>query len=333
METHKLAIVILNYNGMNFLRKFMSNTVKHSEKFAIYVIDNNSSDDSLNYLNDEFPDIKVIKNDSNLGYAGGYNQGLKQINSEYYILLNSDVEVVKGWITPILSFMDKNPDVAACQPKILDFNNKTHFEHAGACGGFLDILGYPFCRGRIFENLEIDNGQYNDNIETFWATGACLFIRSSSFWKVNGFDKDFFAHMEEIDLCWRLKNINQRIFCIPESYIFHVGGGTLQSSNPKKTMLNFRNNYFMLFKNLTIFEILAIFPLRIILDVIASVQFLFNSGFSHFLAVYSAILSFIFYLPKNIVKRSRQNIKLQKRFKSLIIIKFFIQKIVNFKDL
>ena len=333
METHKLAIVILNYNGINFLKKFMSNTVKHSEKFAIYVIDNNSSDDSLKYLNDEFPTIKIIKNDSNLGYAGGYNQGLKQIDSEYYILLNSDVEVVKGWITPILSFMEKNPDVAACQPKILDFNNKTHFEHAGACGGFLDILGYPFCRGRIFENLEIDNGQYNDNMEIFWATGACLFIRSSSFWKVNGFDKDFFAHMEEIDLCWRLKNINQRIFCIPESYIFHVGGGTLQSSNPKKTMLNFRNNYFMLFKNLTIFEILAIFPLRIILDVIASVQFLFNSGFSHFLAVYLAILSFIFYLPKNIVKRTRHNIKLQKRFKAIIIIKFFIQKIVNFKDL
>jgi hypothetical protein len=229
--------------------------------------------------------------------------------------------------------MDKNPDVAACQPKILDFNNKTHFEHAGACGGFLDILGYPFCRGRIFENLEMDNGQYNDNIETFWATGACLFIRSSSFWKVNGFDKDFFAHMEEIDLCWRLKNINQRIFCIPESYIFHVGGGTLQSSNPKKTMLNFRNNYFMLFKNLTFVEILFIFPARLIMDIIASIQFLFNSGLPHFLAIYSAILSFIFYLPKNIVKRKCQKIKFQKRFKAVIIIKFFIQKIVNFKDL
>ena len=154
MEAHKLAIVILNYNGIDFLRKFMSNTVKHSKEFAIYVIDNNSSDDSLRYLNDEFPNVKTIKNDSNLGYAGGYNQGLKQIDSEYYILLNSDVEVVKGWITPILTFMEKNLNVAACQPKILDFNNKTHFEHAGACGGFLDVLGYPFCRGRIFEYLE-----------------------------------------------------------------------------------------------------------------------------------------------------------------------------------
>ena len=333
METHKLAIVILNYNGIYHIKKFMSNTVKCSEKFAIYVIDNNSTDCSIKYLNEKFPNIKIIKNDSNLGYADGYNQGLKQIDSEYYILLNSDVEVVKGWITPILTFMEKNLDVAACQPKILDFNKKTHFEHAGACGGFIDVLGYPFCRGRIFDNLEQDSGQYNNNIEIFWATGACLFIRSSSFWQVNGFDKDFFAHMEEIDLCWRLKNINQRIFCIPESFIFHVGGGTLKSSNPKKTMLNFRNNYFMLFKNLTFVEILFIFPARLIMDIIASIQFLFNSGLSHFLAIYSAILSFIFYLPKNIVKRKCQKIKFQKRFKAVIIIKFFIQKIVNFKDL
>ena len=333
METHKLAIVILNYNGIYHIKKFMSNTVKCSEKFAIYVIDNNSTDCSIKYLNEKFPNVKIIKNDSNLGYADGYNQGLKQIDSEYYILLNSDVEVVKGWITPILTFMEKNLDVAACQPKILDFNKKTHFEHAGACGGFIDVLGYPFCRGRIFDNLEQDSGQYNNNIEIFWATGACLFIRSSSFWQVNGFDKDFFAHMEEIDLCWRLKNINQRIFCIPESFIFHVGGGTLKSSNPKKTMLNFRNNYFMLFKNLTFVEILFIFPARLIMDIIASIQFLFNSGLSHFLAIYSAILSFIFYLPKNIVKRKCQKIKFQKRFKAVIIIKFFIQKIVNFKDL
>ena len=333
METHKLAIVILNYNGIYYIKKFMSNTVKCSEKFAIYVIDNNSTDCSIKYLNEKFPNVKIIKNDSNLGYADGYNQGLKQIDSEYYILLNSDVEVVKGWITPILTFMEKNLDVAACQPKILDFNKKTHFEHAGACGGFIDLLGYPFCRGRIFDNLEQDSGQYNNNIEIFWATGACLFIRSSSFWQVNGFDKDFFAHMEEIDLCWRLKNINQRIFCIPESFIFHVGGGTLKSSNPKKTMLNFRNNYFMLFKNLTFVEILFIFPARLIMDIIASIQFLFNSGLPHFLAIYSAILSFIFYLPKNIVKRKCQKIKFQKRFKAVIIIKFFIQKIVNFKDL
>ena len=333
METHKLAIVILNYNGIYHIKKFMSNTVKCSEKFAIYVIDNNSTDCSIKYLNEKFPNVKIIKNDSNLGYADGYNQGLKQIDSEYYILLNSDVEVVKGWITPILTFMEKNLDVAACQPKILDFNKKTHFEHAGACGGFIDLLGYPFCRGRIFDNLEQDSGQYNNNIEIFWATGACLFIRSSSFWQVNGFDKDFFAHMEEIDLCWRLKNINQRIFCIPESFIFHVGGGTLKSSNPKKTMLNFRNNYFMLFKNLTFVEILFIFPARLVMDIIASIQFLFNSGLPHFLAIYSAILSFIFYLPKNIVKRKCQKIKFQKRFKAVIIIKFFIQKIVNFKDL
>ena len=333
METHKLAIVILNYNGIYHIKKFMSNTVKCSEKFAIYVIDNNSTDCSIKYLNEKFPNVKIIKNDSNLGYADGYNQGLKQIDSEYYILLNSDVEVVKGWITPILTFMEKNLDVAACQPKILDFNKKTHFEHAGACGGFIDVLGYPFCRGRIFDNLEQDSGQYNNNIEIFWATGACLFIRSSSFWQVNGFDKDFFAHMEEIDLCWRLKNINQRIFCIPESFIFHVGGGTLKSSNPKKTMLNFRNNYFMLFKNLTFVEILFIFPARLVMDIIASIQFLFNSGLPHFLAIYSAILSFIFYLPKNIVKRKCQKIKFQKRFKAVIIIKFFIQKIVNFKDL
>ena len=277
--------------------------------------------------------LQLIQLNQNFGFAGGYNKGLQDLAYDFYILLNSDVEVTPNWIKQIISQLEADTSIVAVQPKILSYKDKAFFEYAGAAGGFIDKYGYPFCRGRIFDNLEQDSGQYNNNIEIFWATGACLFIRSSSFWQVNGFDKDFFAHMEEIDLCWRLKNINQRIFCIPESYIFHVGGGTLQSSNPKKTMLNFRNNYFMLFKNLTIFEILAIFPLRIILDVIASVQFLFNSGFSHFLAVYSAILSFIFYLPKNIVKRTRQKIKFQKRFKSLIIIKFFIQKIVNFKDL
>ena len=247
-----VAIVILNWNGENYLQKFLPILIDNSliPGVEIIVADNASTDTSLSLLKDKFPTIRTIIFDKNYGFAGGYNKALAEVEADYFVLLNSDVEVTPGWLNPMLAYMDGHEKVAACQPKILSYANRSKFEHAGAAGGYIDRFGFPFCRGRILGLAEEDKGQYNTITDIFWATGACLMIRSNLFWKAGGLDDEFFAHMEEIDLCWRLKSRGYRIVCIPESSVFHVGGGALNYESPHKTYLNFRNNLLMLYKNL-----------------------------------------------------------------------------------
>lgn len=246
----KTAVVILNWNGRKFLKKFLPDVIKFSKKDAeVIVADNASTDDSVAVLKADFPEIRIIENKSNGGFAKGYNQALKLIDAEYYILLNSDIEVTENWINPVIELMESDKNIAACQPKIRSYHEKEKFEYAGAAGGFIDKFGYPFCRGRIFQSLEEDKGQYDDTVEIFWATGAALFIRAELYHKLGGMDDDFFAHMEEIDLCWRLKNEGYKIMYCPKSTVYHVGGGTLPTSSSWKTYLNFRNNFFLIYKN------------------------------------------------------------------------------------
>lgn len=281
----KLAIVILNWNGKNWLEKFLPSVIKFSQEAEIYVIDNFSDDDSVDFAQSTFPSVKIVKNNKNYGFAGGYNEGLKKIDAEYFCLLNSDVEVTENWIEPVLNLFEKDSQIAAIQPKILSFNNKNFFEFAGAAGGLIDNFGYPYCRGRVFDNLEEDKGQYNDETEIFWASGCCLFIRSQDFWEQNGFDKRFFAHQEEIDLCWRLKNSGRKIFYTGKSKVYHVGGGTLNKQSAQKTYLNIRNNLSMLLKNLPFPKLIWLIFLRLCLDGIASFYFAYKNGFSHLWAV------------------------------------------------
>jgi len=267
----KVSVVILNYNGKGWLEKFLPNVIEYNTypNSEIIVADNASTDDSIAFMEAQYPAVRLIRNHQNNGYAGGYNETLKQIESDFYILLNSDVEVTPGWIEHLVEFMRKDVNMAACQPKILSYYNRTQFEYAGAAGGFIDKYGYPFCRGRIFETCEKDEGQYNKSGEIFWASGACLFIKTSLFHQVGGLDADFFAHMEEIDLCWRLKNLGYKIGYCAESTVYHVGGGTLNKSNPRKTFLNFRNNRKLLRKNLSEQELKAIYSTRNRLDQVA----------------------------------------------------------------
>ena len=283
-----LAIVILNWNGKNWLEKFLPTVLQYSPEASVYVIDNASTDDSVSYLNSSFPEVKIIQNEKNFGFAGGYNEGLKKISEPIYCLLNSDVEVTENWIPPILTLFEKDRNIAAIQPKILDYNRKDYFEFAGAGGGLMDNLGFPYCRGRIFENIEKDEGQYNDENEIFWASGCCLFIRAQDFWIENGFDERFFAHQEEIDLCWRLINSGKKIFYTGKSIVYHVGGGTLNKQSPQKTYLNVRNNLSMLVKNLPLSRLLWIFPTRLILDGFAGIYFGIKNGMPHFWALIRA---------------------------------------------
>ncbi len=340
METQKrrikTAIVILNWNGKDWLEKFLPTIIQHSDMAEIIIADNGSTDDSLLFLSKNFPNIKVINNKENLGFAGGYNNALDRIHAEYYVLLNSDVEVSDNWLLPIIRLMDKDKDIAACQPKLLDFNNRKKFEYAGASGGFLDNLGYPFCRGRIFNFLEEDAGQYNDTAEVFWATGACLFVRSDIFWEVGGFDSDFFAHQEEIDLCWRLRNKGYKIMVEPKSEVYHVGGGTLNASSSFKTYLNFRNNLCMLFKNLPLPCLFFVVIFRLLLDAVASITFLKQKdGFSHFFAIIKAHFYFYCAIPKLIVKRQKikQKNKLVGKVNWSILFKNKVKGIKQFSDL
>ncbi len=245
------AIVILNWNGEKYLQQFLPVLLEKTviPGIEIIVADNASTDNSMKVLSEKFPEVKTILLDKNYGFAGGYNKALEQIEADYYVLLNSDVEVTDGWFEPLLDYMNENEDVAACQPKIRSYYQRENFEHAGAAGGFIDKYGFPFCRGRIFGVVEKDNGQYDDVKDVFWATGACLMVRSKLYWKAGGLDDEFFAHMEEIDLCWRFKSRGYRVVCIPQSTVFHIGGGTLNVENPHKTYLNFRNNLLLLYKN------------------------------------------------------------------------------------
>ena len=285
----RVAVVILNFNGAEMLRRFLPSVLNYSHGAEIIVADNASSDESVKIVVNEFPSVRLIQLDKNYGFAEGYNVALSRVDAEYYLLLNSDVEVVDGWISPILFYMDTHADVAACQPKIKSFKNKAFFEYAGAAGGYIDYYGYPFCRGRIFDTEERDCGQYDDCVaELFWATGAALMIRKVDFWSVGGFDGTFFAHMEEIDLCWRLRARGHRIVCIPDSVVYHIGGATLDKSNPRKTFLNFRNNLLLLYKNLPEQELGKVLFWRTLLDYIAAAKFLLFGRVSDFNAVLKA---------------------------------------------
>lgn len=305
----KIAIVILNFNGKSWLEKFLPNVILHSTIAEISVIDNASTDDSVSYLKNNFPSISIILNKENFGFAGGYNEGLKSIKAEIYCLLNSDVEVTAKWIEPVLTLFESDQNIAAVQPKILSYSQKEYFEFAGAAGGLIDNLGYPFCRGRIFEKVEKDEGQYDNQSEIFWASGCALFIRSADFWRQNGFDARFFAHQEEIDLCWRLKNEGKKIFYCPASTVYHVGGGTLNKTNPRKTFLNIRNNLTMLLKNLPFTTLLWVLPLRMILDGFAAIFLAYKEGFFHFVAVIKAHFSFYAHIPTTWKLRGKNQMK------------------------
>lgn len=299
----KTAIVILNYNGKNFLEKFLPSVISNSLEAEVVVADNNSSDDSIAFLKTSFPEVRLIQLDKNYGFAGGYNEALKQVRADYFLLLNSDVEVSEGWLAPLVSFLDNNPTYAACQPKIKDQNHKALFEYAGACGGFLDAMGYPYCRGRIFDNIEIDSGQYNETLDIFWSSGACMLIRSEVFFEAGAFDHDFFAHMEEIDLCWRIHSLGYKIKSIPESTVYHVGGGTLSATSPFKTYLNFRNGLYLLMKNLPAFKLLLKLPIRVLLDWVAGLKFLLEGRPKHTLSILKAHFLAIVNAPKTFKKR------------------------------
>ena len=321
----RIAVVILNWNGKGWLEKFLPTVLKYSESAQIYVVDNASTDDSVSFLENNFPSVKVIQNAQNSGFAGGYNEGLKQVKEEIYCLLNSDVEVTEGWLEPVLDLFQQNPEIAAIQPKILSYDRKNYFEFAGAGGGLIDNLGYPYCRGRVFDDLEEDKGQYDDETEIFWASGCCFFIRKSDFWLAGGFDERFFAHQEEIDLCWRLINLGEKIFYTGKSTIYHVGGGTLNKQNPRKTFLNIRNNLSMLVKNLPFGALLWIIPLRLALDVAAGIYLAYKEGISHFWAVFKGHFGFYAQFPESFRRRAKFQKKNYYQTKYLVF-RYYIKK-------
>ncbi len=307
---NKIAIVILNWNGVDMMRRYLTDVVNYSivDNAVVYVADNASTDDSVEMLRSEYPQVKVILLEKNWGFAEGYNKALSQIEAEYYVLLNSDVKVTHHWLQPLVEFMDAHRDVAACQPKLLSIIDTDSFEYAGACGGFIDLYGYPFCRGRVFNTIERDKGQYDTAMPILWATGACMMIRSSDYWNAGGFDGRFFAHNEEIDLCWRLRLLGRKVYCIPDSAVFHLGGGTLPKSNPMKTYLNFRNNLTMLYKNLPDRELRKVMRMRFLLDWLAALQMLvLGRSIGDFKAVIKARMAFKAW--KNDFRHDRETIQ------------------------
>lgn len=300
----KIAVVVLNWNGVKLLEQFLPSIVSFSDEATIYVADNASTDDSVQFVRTNFPTIKIISNEDNYGFANGYNFALKQVNEEYLCLLNSDIEVTKNWLIPILSLFENEPNIAIIQPKIRDYKSKEYFEYAGAAGGFIDKYGFPYCRGRIFETIEKDHHQFDDEQEIFWASGACFFIRNEVYKKLNGFDGDFFAHQEEIDLCWRAFNLGFKARYTPNSIVYHVGGATLDDSNPKKTFLNFRNSLLMLLKNLPKNRLFSVLFIRLTLDGLAGIRFIFQGKFKHFFAILKAHFYFYHLIGKNLKKRN-----------------------------
>jgi GT2 family glycosyltransferase len=338
--TKNIAIVILNWNGAAYLKRFLPSLLKHTPEAGVtfYVADNGSTDHSIDVLRSDFPSVKVILLDRNYGFAGGYNKALAQINADYYVILNSDVELTPGWLSPMLNYLEENPKVVACQPKILAEHNRNIFEHAGAAGGFIDFLGYPFCRGRILAELEADHGQYDEVCEIFWATGACLMIRADVFHAHGGFDDRFFAHMEEIDLCWRLKSRGMGIVCVPQSKVYHVGGGTLNVENPHKTYLNFRNNLLLLYKNLPAKRLFYVLTIRFFLDYVAALQLFITGKPANAAAVLKARRDFS--SMKRDFKSSRLE-NLQKSlmtnipeiFKGSVILDYYFLRIKKFSQL
>lgn len=328
----KIAVVILNWNGKKLLEEFLPSVVEHSKEAAIYVVDNASTDESIVFVNSNYPTIKIIKNSINGGFAKGYNDALQHIEADIYCLLNSDVEITENWMTPIMEVFEKEANTSIIQPKILDYKNKDYFEHAGAAGGFIDKYGFPYCRGRIFETIEKDSGQYDDITDIFWASGACFFVRSEVFKRLNGFDERFFAHMEEIDLCWRAKNSGYNIRYVYQSKVYHLGGATLSKVNSKKTYLNFRNNLFTLIKNAKG----PLFPtmfFRLFLDGLASIKFLFELKPNHSLAILKSHVSFYWYLPYLLKQRKIQKNKIKYFNKTSVVIDYFINKKTTYKCL
>jgi GT2 family glycosyltransferase len=288
-----IAVVILNWNGREFLRKFLPSVLVNSRDIAeVIIADNASTDSSIEFLQENFPEVRIISNRTNGGFARGYNEALAEVEADYFVLLNSDIEVTPKWIEPVITMMESDKTIAACQPKLRSFHDREKFEYAGAAGGFIDEYGYPFCRGRIFQHIETDHGQYDDAFEIFWATGACMFVRADLYKKFGGLDEDFFAHMEEIDFCWRLKNGGYKIMFCPDSVVYHVGGGTLPKKSAQKTYLNFRNNISLLYKNLPSHLLFPVFAVRFPLDAIAAFKFLIDGGFRDFYAVLRAHLYF-----------------------------------------
>ncbi|MCQ2197708.1 MAG: glycosyltransferase family 2 protein [Bacteroidaceae bacterium] len=305
----RISVVILNWNGVDMLKRFLPGVVKCSPEAEVVVADNASTDGSLGWLSKEMPEVRQVVLDRNHGFADGYNHGLKPVEAEYYVLLNSDVEVTEGWLSPMLSYMDEHPEVAACQPKLRCQWDKQMLEYAGACGGYIDWLGYPFCRGRVQGKVEKDEGQYDTIAPVLWASGAALMIRSNDYWQAGGLDGRFFAHQEEIDLCWRLRSRGRGIVCIPQSVVFHVGGGTLPKENPRKTYLNFRNNLLLLYKNLSDKELKRVMWRRRGLDALASVFFLLKGQWGSFKAVWKGRRDFNRMRP-DFEKDRKENLRL-----------------------
>jgi GT2 family glycosyltransferase len=328
----KVAVVILNWNGKQLLEKFLPSVVQYSKEATVYVADNASTDDSVAFIKDQFPEVSIVVNPTNTGYAGGYNNALQHIEADVYALVNSDIEVTENWLQPIIKAFQNEPTTAIIQPKILDYKNKDYFEYAGAAGGFIDQYGYPFCRGRIFNTLEKDLGQYDTNQEIFWASGACFFIRSNVYKELKGFDTSFFAHQEEIDLCWRAINKGHTIKYLFESKVFHVGGATLQQGNPKKTELNFRNSLLMLTKNLPEKVLFRVLFIRMVLDGIAGIKFLLEGQPKHFVAVLKAHFSFYQRFAINYNKRDTYQ-QTKYYFTKSIVLSYFIKKIHFFNEL
>lgn len=331
----RVAVVILNWNGVNFLKQFLPSVVQSTyPNLEIVVADNASTDDSLSFLQSNYPQIRIVQNHHNLGYAGGYNAALKHVQADLYVLLNSDVEVTPTWIEPIVSLMEQYPTIAACQPKILSFHQKELFEYAGAAGGWIDNFGYPFTRGRVFDITEQDKGQYNDAVPCFWATGAALFIRSKAFHEAGGFDEYFFAHQEEIDLCWRLQLKGFKIYVEPKSIVYHVGGGTLPTGNSRKTYYNFRNNLIMLHKNLPLFSAIPTILIRLVLDGIAGVKSLLSGDGKTCWAIIRAHFGFYGWLingPKP--THSKTNRNLFGWYKGSVVWDYFVKKKTRFSEI
>lgn len=329
----RIAIVILNWNGEKLLKRFLPSVTKYSEGAEIYVADNASTDGSINFLKNHYPSVKIVQNSSNGGFAKGYNDALKHVDADIFCLLNSDVAVTENWLNPIRRAFQELLEVSIIQPKILDLKRKGYFEYAGAAGGFIDKLGYPFCRGRIFQALEKDEGQYNDIREIFWATGACMFIKKEVFNNLGGFDEDYFAHQEEVDLCWRAKNRGHKIFYVGTSEVYHLGGSTLSNMNPKKTYLNFRNSLFSITKNLPRSKGLLVIWLRLLLDGVAALRFIFQFKFNHCFAILRAHLSYYRQYGKMNKKREKANFILKYYSTKSIVWSHFVHHVKNFNVL
>lgn len=336
----KVAVVILNWNGMHYLQQFLQSVCQHSDLpgAEVIVVDNGSSDNSVSFLKDKYPSVRVIEFERNYGFAMGYYIALKQIEAKYYVLLNSDVEVTPDWLVPLYNTMEANPDIGSCMPKLLAFDRKECFEYAGASGGYIDRFGYPFCRGRILSVIEKNTGQYDDFRSIFWASGACMFVRAEAYTKAGGLDGEFFAHMEEIDLCWRMHRVGFSSAIVPQSTVYHVGGGTLPNNTPRKLYLNYRNNLFLLFKNLQVSQLVPVILIRLLLDGLSAIVYLLSGSGRFFIAVVRAHLAFYRRIPLLIKLRGQLKGKIRTGkigdiYPGSIVFDFFIRRKRYFSEL